>query len=333
MRKLTALIALAALVSIGLAISTPDAEAAKIRMGFPSRNLMSMPIYVAEERGIYKKHGLDVEVIYIRGGSTAIKAMVAKKIDVMINEPLSTMKAMQKGAKLTFVTALAQRASYQLLAKDDIKSLKELKGRAIGVSRPGAISYIMPNIVLRISGLDPAIADYLAIGTSGARRKALIAGKIDAAVMHVESAYQAASRPGIHVLANIPKLLPKYPFFWMSVHNDFLKKNKKDAVNLIKAFIEVNRYVVKNKEATLAVAKKHMKVKPQFLSKGYDTLLDLKSWSQNGGVNKEAFNFVVKVGLDYKQLKKKLSADQFVDTSYQDDALKAMGRVPENLSN
>ena len=72
--------------------------------------------------------------------------------------------------------------------------------------------------------------------------------------MHVESAYQAASRPGIHVLANIPKLLPKYPFFWASVHNDFLKENPKGVTNLIKAFIEVNRYVVKHKKETLAVA-------------------------------------------------------------------------------
>ncbi len=206
MRKLVALIALAVLIPFGAAIGAPKAEAAKIRMGFPSRNLMSMPIYVAREKGFYKKHGVDIEIIYIRGGSTTIKAMVAKKLDVMINEPLSTMKALQKGARFTFVTALAQRASYQLLAKDDIKSLKQLKGRAIGVSRPGAISYIMPNIVLRLSGLDPAIADYLPIGTSGARRKALIAGKIDAAVMHVESAYQAASRPGIHVLATKPSI-------------------------------------------------------------------------------------------------------------------------------
>ena len=82
-----------------------------------------------------------------------------------------------------------------------------------------------------------------------------------------------------------------------------------------------------------AVVRDIRKVKPKFLSMGYDTLLELKSWSQNSGVTKEAFNFVVKIGLDYKQLKKKLSADQFVDTSYQDAALKAMGRVPEDLSN
>lgn len=83
---------------------------------------------------------------------------------------------------------------------------------------------------------------------------------------------------------------------------------------------------------SLAVAKNHMKVKSKFLSRGYDTLLDIKSWSQNGGVNKEAFDFVVKVGLDYKQLKKKLSADRFMDTSYQDAALMAMGHVPEDIS-
>ncbi|MBT3820916.1 MAG: hypothetical protein HN720_02020 [Nitrospinaceae bacterium] len=123
--------------------------------------------------------------------------------------------------------------------------------------------------------------------------------------------------------------MPKYPFFWMSIHNDFLKKNRKDVINLIKTYIDVNRYIVKHKAKTLAVAKKHMKVKPKYLSKGYDTLLDLKSWSQNDGVTKEAFDFVVTGGLDYKQLMKKLSSDQFVDTSFQDAALKAMAAFPK----
>ena len=111
-----------------------------------------------------------------------------------------------------------------------------------------------------------------------------------------------------------------------------MKKNRGDVINLIKAFIEVNRYAVKHKKETQAVAKKHMKVKPKYLSRGYGTILRLKSWSQNGGVNKETFNFAVKAGLDYKQLKKQLSADQSVDTSYQDAALKATGRVPEDLA-
>ncbi|MFQ5896251.1 MAG: ABC transporter substrate-binding protein, partial [Nitrospinota bacterium] len=328
MRKGIALLMALALASLGLLASVPAAEAGKIRLGFPSRNLMTMPIYLAQERGIFKKHGLDVEIIYIRGGSATTKAIVAEKIDVMWNEPIATMKAMQKGAKLTFVTAATQRASYQLVTKSDIKSLAELKGRAIGISRPGAISYIMPNIVLRRSGLDPDIANYLPIGTSGARRKALIAGKIDAGVMHVESALKAAERPGLHILVSIPKILPKYPFFWVVLRNDFLKRNPGDVTNLVKSVIEVNRYAVKNKAEVVRVAKKHMALEEKYLSLGFDKLLGLKSFSLNGGLTRDAYDFIIEVGTLYKQIKKKLPFNQYVDMSFQEAALKDLGRVP-----
>ena len=297
-----------------------------IRVGIPSKNLNTMPAYLAADRGLYTKHGVSVELLHVRGGSRMTKALVARKVDVMFNGPIATMKAMQKGAKLTFIMAPTIRNDYLLVARTSIKSIPDLVGRSVGISRPGAISYIMPRIIIEQAGVDPDQVKYVPIGTSGPRQKALVAGKIDAAVMHIESALKATSRPNLHVIGTVAKAMPQYPFFYLSVHNDLLTSRKQEVVGLVAALIEANRITIKDKAAVLAVAKEHMGLEDVYLSRGYDYLLEIGAYSVNGGLSKETYNLVRDIGKQYKQITEELPVDQFVTLDIQDAALKIVGR-------
>lgn len=304
-----------------------SAEAATIRIGNPSKNLNTIPMYLAQAKGIFKKHGVKVRIVYVKGGSKVTKALVARKVDMMYNGPIATMKAMQKGAKIKFIMAPTVKNDYLLVARTRIKTVADLVGAKVGISRPGAISYIMPRIIIQKAGVNPCKVKFIPIGTSGPRRKALIAGKIDAAVMHIESAMKASSRPNLHSIGSVAKAMPGYPFFWLSAHNDFIKNNRKDVVNVVAALIEANRLTIKDKEAIIGEAKKHMRLGEEWLRKGYDYLIKIGAYSQNGGLDKGTFKLVHGIARQYKNIKKDLSVDKFLTLDIQNAALKKIGRM------
>ncbi len=308
-----------------LAASTPvPAEA--IRLGIPSRNLNTMPAYLAASHGLYKRHGVEVEIVYVRGGSRVTKALVAGKVDAMYNGPIATMKVMQKGARIRFVMAPTIRNDYLLVAQSNIRSVADLVGRSVGISRPGAISYIMPRIIIQKAGVDPDKVKYVPIGTSGPRQKALVAGKIDAAVMHIESALKATERPNLHVIGSIAKAMPDYPFFYLSAHDDLLQKRPQDVVGLVAALIEANRLAIRDKAALLAEARRHMGLEDTYLSRGYDYLIDIGAYSVDGGLSKAAYDLVHGIARQYNQIGRDLPADEVLRLDIQDAALQRVGR-------
>lgn len=316
---------IAALMILLVAAWAP-ATAAPIRLGIPSKNLNTMPVYLAEVRSLYKKHGVEVEIIHVRGGSRMTKALIARKVDVMYNGPIATMKAMQKGAKIRFIMAPTIRNDYLLVAQTSVKSVADLVGRSVGISRPGAISYIMPRIIIQQAGVDPDQVKYVPIGTSGPRQKALVAGKIEAAVMHIESALKATSRPNLHVIGSIAKAMPQYPFFYLSAHNDLITDRQQEVVGLVAALIEANRIAIRDKAAILAVAKEQMSLEDEFLSRGYDYLIEIGAYSVNGGLSKDTYDLVHGIATQYKQITKELPADQFLTLDVQNAALQRVGR-------
>ena len=90
--------------------------------------------------------------------------------------------------------------------------------------------------------------------------------------------------------------------------------------------IEGNRLALKDKGAVIAMAKKHMGLGEEWLSKGYDYLVKIKAYSVNGGLTKETYKLVLGIGRQYKQVKKDLPVDKFLTLEIQNEALKLVGR-------
>ena len=181
-------------------------------------------------------------------------------------------------------------------------------------------------MIIAKAGVDPDQVKYVPIGTSGPRQKALVAGKIDAAVMHIESALKATSRPNLHVIGSIAKAMPQYPFFYLSAHTDILTERRQEAVGVVAALIEANRLAIKDKRAVIAMAKEHMGLEETFLSRGYDYLREINAYSTNGGLSKEAYQLVHGIARQYKQISQDLPVDQYLTLDIQDAALHIVGR-------
>jgi ABC-type nitrate/sulfonate/bicarbonate transport system substrate-binding protein len=127
MKKLHALIL--AIFSI-VAVTCVEAQE-KIRIGLGSISLQSGLVHIAKDRGLFAKYGLTVESIYIPGGSTNVQVLVSGNLDLSQLSDAPGVAANLEGADIVYFAGLLDKLNYQLIARSDIKSIEQLKGRKI----------------------------------------------------------------------------------------------------------------------------------------------------------------------------------------------------------
>jgi ABC-type nitrate/sulfonate/bicarbonate transport system substrate-binding protein len=166
--------------------------------------------YIAQRAGLFEKQGLDVELILITGGPASISALLNADVDLDMRAPIAALQAMAHGVKLTFLLSQSNTLEYDVVTRPEIKDIKQLKGKKVGIIRFGGISELMVRYLFQKIGLD-ADKDIAIIQVGQARFVAMEKGAIDATVLaSAESAY--AKRNGFRVLD-----MPTLPFFGSTI--------------------------------------------------------------------------------------------------------------------
>ena len=314
-----------------LAMPTPgDAQTAKIKMGssLSPPSLDSITPYVAIEKGIFKKYGLDVEVVEFRGDATHVKALLSGDIDLSINMGATEaiVSASKKAPVKLWVVANPITPYHFVARKEAGTTLQALVGKSIAVSGIGAISYHIPRIVLERSGVDPEKFKYVAVGSPADRFKALVAGKTDATVVTNTEAAKLASYPDIVDIVNVPKVVPEIPYEFGVAREDYIQKNTDTIYRLTKAIIESNRWIATNKAGTVEVAKKILPEETtEVLTKAYE-MADPRLWGVNGDFSEASYNYTVDFLKKVGYLETPVPFNQFFDRRFVDRAIKELGR-------
>src|SRR5258706_16313418 len=208
-----ALVLLSAAAAIAPAGSA-DAQKIKLGSSLSPPSLDSISPYVAVEKGMFKKYGLDVEVVEFRGDAVHVKALLSGDIDLSINMGATEgIVSVSKKAPLKLWVVANPITPYHLVARKEAgTTLQALIGKNIAVSGIGAISYHIPRIVLERSGIDPEKFKYVAVGSPADRFKALVAGKVDATVVTNTEAAKVASYPDVIGLGKARQVVPETPY-------------------------------------------------------------------------------------------------------------------------
>ena len=206
-RGLESLLAL----SLVLLLTLSAAAADKLRISYASVTGNTAGItYVAQRAGLFAKQGLDVELILITGGPASISALLNADVDLDMRAPVAALQAMAHGVKLTFLLSQSNTLEYDVVTRPEIKDVKQLRGKKVGIIRFGGISELMVRYLFQKIGLD-ADKDIAIVQVGQARFVAMEKGIIDATVFaSAESAY--AKRSGFRVLD-----MPTLPFFGSTV--------------------------------------------------------------------------------------------------------------------
>jgi NitT/TauT family transport system substrate-binding protein len=138
-------------------LAAPALAQNNVRINWTAVTGAQSGMFLAKQEGIFKKNGLNVELIHIPSSSRAIQAILAGEIAISFMDGSNAAQANLKGANLAFIAGATNRMVFSLMAKPEIKSVIDLKGRKIGITRVGSSTHTSALFALGQAGLsDPA---------------------------------------------------------------------------------------------------------------------------------------------------------------------------------
>ncbi|MGH7831594.1 MAG: ABC transporter substrate-binding protein, partial [Candidatus Binatia bacterium] len=161
------------------------------------------PLWVAYERGFLRKYGLDVQLIFIGGGSQTVQALIGGDVSLAQVAGAGVIQADLQGADLAMIAGVINTLTFHLYVDKTIASPDQLKGKAVGVTRYGSSTDFAMRYALEKYGLQPdKDVTILQLGTVPATLAALEAGKIQGAMLSVPTTLKA-KKLGFSLLANL----------------------------------------------------------------------------------------------------------------------------------
>jgi NitT/TauT family transport system substrate-binding protein len=246
----------------------------KLRVGLSSISAVHGAIWVAAEKGLFKKYGIDAEVIAIGAGTQGIGALMAGDVPIVSAGGDAAINANLRGGDVVILASVLNRGVQRVMARPDIKSPNELKGKRVGVTRYGAASHLVLQLMMRKWGMDPARVTVMQIGSSPSMLASLENGGIDAAVLTLPSVFVAEER-GYRVLADLADTDIYYLHTMIDTSRSFLKSNRELALRFMKGFVEGIAYFGQHKKESVEVLKRKLRTDAKgekYLEKSYDLL-------------------------------------------------------------
>ncbi len=287
-------------LGMGLAAVGPRAaEAGEARRLTPWKHATippradSMFQLMAQEKGFFREAGLDVEFLYFESGITVVQAVVSGEADTVDIAPSSTFVSISRGAKVKVVGSTGWAVPYVLYAKSDIKSLKDLGGRTIAISQPGALAEVLARAMLEKEGLDAKAigVQWLNVGGDAARMQALIAGRVDATIDHVEF-LPRAQQAGLIVLGSTSEMLPHYIRFATVASERALRDRSEDLVRFCTALTRGIRYSMEHRDETIDLGVRTVKRDRADVARTYDWFAQNKALEPNFFFPPEGIRFM-----------------------------------------
>lgn len=310
---------------MALAASFAEAQV-KWRHGIVQSKADAGFFYMALEKGFFKKRGLDVEFVNLRGDKVVVRALLAGELESAEPSPGGPLAAIDSGADLRFIGSSMPGLPFALYAKKDIKSWEDLKGKTFAVSAPGSTPDIIARAMLQRKGVDPASIKIAAAGGSAGRIQALAGGKVDATAASSEF-IPDIEKLGIKVMGLTADVLPDYPRFVIVARTATINQQREHMINFLAAYMEGLDYALKNREETLRLTGK-INDKPaddpqaayifdEAKAKGYVSV--------TSEIPRQKIDWLQNEMLKLGELKKRIDLDKYIDESLRQEALKRVG--------
>ena len=286
-----------------------------LRAAWSSVSSSQAILWVAHEAGLFKKNGIQVELVYIPSGPMIIQSMLAKEIDVAQTAAPPVVAADLAGANIAVVAGINNTFVYSFRARSAIKTAADLKGKKIGVTRLGSDSHTATEFALRKWGLDPERdVNILQLGGQLEILAALQSGIVDAAPLSYPQAARARQM-GIGELADIGGMGIAYQGTSLNMRRDQIEAQRDAMLKFMKAVVEGIYLYINREEFAMNVIGKYAKIKDrELLAETYringQRYLERVPYPTLPGIQ----NILSQLALKNPKAKQ-ARAEQFVDTS------------------
>jgi NitT/TauT family transport system substrate-binding protein len=247
-------LALAALALCAEPMWAADA-AKKIRLAYAGWELGTAVAYIGVDSGLFKKHGLVIDELPIRDTlSAGVQSLIGVDLLIGFGNPLALLQPVAAGADVTVVGAHVSFDQYGMGVATGLSSIKELKGKKVGVSALGARSDLIARVILRRAGLDPAKdVELVAAGLAPARALALSKNLVQGVPLNQQVAAEA-QKLGIKILEL--KSVPVVTDLLMTTRS-YIKREEETVRRFMKGYADAIHHFVSRRDDSLAILKKY----------------------------------------------------------------------------
>ena len=247
----------------------------RLKIAYSSADASNAVWFTALDAGLYKKYGLDVELVFIQSSTMSVSTLVSGDIQVANCSGGAVANAAVAGANLVMTACYINTLPYELVVQESVKSIEDLRGKSVGISRVGSASDVAARVLVKGLGLEPVKdVPILQVGGPSERAAAFRTGKI----------VGFPSPPGtIHLAKGMPHRIMistadfqkrfDFPYICSTTTKSYLASHRETIRKLTMALIEATHFLKTRKQETMQfIAKYTRQNNPQFLE---------SSWSAN----------------------------------------------------
>jgi NitT/TauT family transport system substrate-binding protein len=223
---------------------------------------------VAAKKGFFQQEGLDAELVQVNV-NVALTALLNGDLDYSLLFG-STVRAAVRGMPVKALASFMDAPTQSLIARDNFKSVADLKGKKVLISSFGASAHSVALLILRHFGIQPGEVNFVAGGPDRARLAMLEQGLADAAILN-PFAIAMAEKLGFRVVARAYELF-SFPSYGFGATDKKIREQRDATKRALKALIRASQYIRENREGTIQVLMDWAKVDRQTATADYDTI-------------------------------------------------------------
>jgi NitT/TauT family transport system substrate-binding protein len=213
------------------ALSSASAEdLTKINVAYDGFTMTSAPMQYALSKGLFQKYGLDVNLVYVEGGSVLTQALVGGSVDIAQNGYTPSIAAAVAGADVVIVGGIANKLPFQLVVDGSIQNADQLKGKSIAISKFGSSTDTAVKFALKSLNLAVTDVNILQLGGEGTRAAAYESHQVQGLMVQYPRTQEMVDA-GSKMLVDVTDIVADYPNTayvtsktFLSAHPDLMKR-------------------------------------------------------------------------------------------------------------
>lgn len=305
-----------------LSVSGAWAQAAeKIRISVSgSYNMIFLSAGVAQKKGFFQDEGLDADIVVMRA-ATSIAALSSGDIDYTMLTG-SVIRAAIRGLPVRLVAGLMNSSPHVLMAREEIKSVKELRGKKVGIGAFGDATHVLARMIIAHHGVDPdKEVQFLALGSDAGRFAALQQGLAEVVVTSPPWDFEGR-KMGYAILARAYDYL-NYPLSGLGANVKTIQQSPGQVKRVVKSLIKACRLIRENREEAVKVLAAWGKVGLEHAYASYDSTV--KVISADGNVPGDGLKLLIDLARKDAKITREIPLSEVADFRILKEAQRELG--------
>jgi NitT/TauT family transport system substrate-binding protein len=261
-----------ALVAVFLVLTAErsfgQVKGAPVRVAYSALSAGIGVLWLTHEQGIFRKHGLQSNLVYMRSGTTAAQALLAGEIEFGHLSPAPMMAAWAQGGDIVWVATTIHQMVFTLITDASIAKPVDLKGKKIGITRIGSASDLALRTALESLGLAPKDIAVLSMGGIPDILSGMKAGAVNGGILSPPTS-TAARDLGYRALVHIPDLGKEFTFSGIAAKRSFVQAQPEIVRSFTAALADGAKTYKEDSRAAVSVLRKYMRADDRILEDGY----------------------------------------------------------------